>query len=96
MRFLSSRELRNNPGSVWDALTQDEIVLTANGKPVAIMLGVEENEVEETLDLIRQVRAQRAISRMQRAAREQGLDRMSPEEIEEEIRRARAERKQTA
>ena len=93
MKFVSTRDLRNRPGSVREALRNEDVVLTASGKPVAVVIGIEEEELEEILELLRQVRAQRALSRLQRSARRRGMDRISPEEIEQEIRDARAARK---
>ena len=68
MRFLSTRDLRNRPGYVRELARQDDLVLTANGKPIAILVGVEEDEFEETARAIRQAKAQRALSRMRRQA----------------------------
>ncbi len=56
------------------------------------MVGIGDEDPEEVADMVRQARAQRAVSRMRRRAAERGLDRLSPEEIREEIRRARDER----
>lgn len=92
MKFVSSRELRNNPGAVRDVLDQDDVILTANGKPFALLVRVDEDDLEDLLQRIRRLRAQQAISRMQRTARTSGADEMSEAEIEKEIRAARAER----
>jgi hypothetical protein len=45
MKFLSTRELRNRPGYVRDLAQKDDLVLTTNGKPIAILLGIEEDEL---------------------------------------------------
>ena len=68
MKFLSARELRNRPGYVRELVQTDDLVLTANGKPVAILLRVEEDGFEETARAIRQARAQLALSRMRKEA----------------------------
>lgn len=93
MKFLSTRDLRNRPGYVRHLAQKDDLVLTANGKPIAILLGVEEDELEETARAIRQVRAQRALSRLRKQAARGGVDRMSPSEIDSEIRAVRRKRK---
>jgi prevent-host-death family protein len=92
MKFLSVRELRNQPGKVWETVRGKEMVLTANGKPVAILVGVEEEELEETLSLLRRARAQAAVSRMRAQAAKSGTVTMPAEDIEAEIRGARSER----
>ncbi len=39
MKFVSSRELRINPGAVWHLLRQEkDLVITSNGKPVAVLV----------------------------------------------------------
>jgi len=58
MKFVSTRELRNRPGYVRDLAQKDDLVLTANGKPIALLLGVEEDELEETARVVRQAKAQ--------------------------------------
>lgn len=92
MRRISTRDLRNTPGKVRELLEEEDLLLTASGEPVAYMVGIGDEDPEEVADMVRQARAQRAVSRMRRRAAERGLDRLSPEEIREEIRRARDER----
>lgn len=93
MKFLSTRELRNRPGSVRQLAQEDELVLTANGKPIAILLGVEGDDFEETAHMIRQIKAQRAVSRMRRQAARQALDGLTLADINAEIRAARSQMK---
>jgi prevent-host-death family protein len=95
MKFVSTREVRNNPSEFRETVEQEDVVLTTNGKPFAIVVGIEEDELAETMDLLRQVRALRAMARMQKRAAERGLSAMSAEEIEEEIRAARRARGKT-
>lgn len=93
MKFISTRELRNRPGVVQDLVQKEDLVLTANGKPVALVLRIEEGDFEESLRAIRQARALQALSRMRRRAAELGLDKRGPDFIEQEIRAVRAKRK---
>lgn len=93
MKFLSTRDLRNRPGVVRDLMRNEDVVLTSNGKPVALLMRVEEDDLEETARAIRQARAQQALSRMRREAAEHGLDNLGPEFIEREIRVVRTQRK---
>ncbi len=73
-------------------LEDDDVVLTANGRPFAIIVGVAEGDVERTAAALRRARAQLAISRLRRTAAATGLSRIPLEEIEAEIRAARADR----
>ncbi|HEX9730760.1 MAG TPA: type II toxin-antitoxin system Phd/YefM family antitoxin [Thermoanaerobaculia bacterium] len=93
MKFLSVRDLRSKPAEVWKGLAAArEMVVTSNGRPIAILSAVTENTLEETLAAIRQARAVAAVSELQRRSVELGLDAMTSAEIDDEIaavRRAR-------
>jgi prevent-host-death family protein len=94
MEFVTIRDLRLRPAEVWDKLRkQREIILTSNGRPVAVIAGVGENDVEETVTALRRARAQVAVSRLRRVAAQQGLAKLSAAEIEAEIAQARRERR---
>lgn len=93
MKFLSTRDLRNRPGIVRELAKKDDLVLTANGKPVAILLGVDEDELEETMQAIRQSKAQRALSRMRSKAVQRGLGKSLASVVESQIRAVRSKRK---
>jgi prevent-host-death family protein len=97
MEFVTIRDLRLKPGEVWDKLRQQrEIILTSNGRPVAVIAGVGENDVEETVAALRRARAQAAVSRLRRAAAERGVDKLTAAEIESEIAQVRRERRSTS
>lgn len=93
MKFLSTRELRNRPGSVRDLAQKDDLVLTTNGKPFAIMVGLDEEKLEETVRAIRQAKAQLALFRLRKQAASRGTDRMPARAIDAEIRAVRSRRK---
>ena len=93
MKFLSTRDLRNRPGYVRDLIRKEDLVLTANGKPIAMLVGMEEDELEDAARAIRQARAQLALSRLRQQAVRRGANRMSKSEIEAEIRSVRSRRK---
>jgi prevent-host-death family protein len=94
MEFVTIRDLRLKPSEVWDKLRrQREIILTSNGRPVAVIAGVREDDVEETVAALRRARAQAAVSRLRRAAAESCVDRLPASEIEAEIAQARRERR---
>jgi prevent-host-death family protein len=93
VKFLSTRDLRNRPGYVRNLAQHGDLVLTTNGKPIAILLGIEEDELEETARAIRQARAQLALSRLRKQAARRGADRMPASAIDAEIRAVRSRRK---
>jgi PHD/YefM family antitoxin component YafN of YafNO toxin-antitoxin module len=88
MEFLTVRELTTSPRAAWQRLVQaGEIAITNQGKPTAIMLSVAEGDFEESLRLIRQVKAMRLLNKLRNEAAERGF--LSEEEIETEIQAAR-------
>ena len=57
MFFFSVRELRLAFKQVWGALAQDqEVVITKNGKPTALMISIPDGKFDETLKYIRQAK----------------------------------------
>ena len=93
MKFLSVRELRNRPGQVWDEARRDDLVVTSNGKPVGVLIGVPEGELEQTLLLLRRARAAAAVTSLRRRAAEQGTATQSRRAIQAEIEAARRARR---
>jgi prevent-host-death family protein len=94
MKFISIRDLRNQSGLIQRTVSEETVTLTSNGKPFALVVGLNDSEDPGEMErLIRQARAQLALSRIRKQARETGVDRLTPDEIDEEIRAARAERR---
>ena len=94
VRFLNYRELRNTPSTVWDALDAgDAIAIVSNGEPRALMLPIENGDVEAAMQFVRRVQAQQALARIHAESARRGLDAMDDEAIDAEIAAARAERK---
>lgn len=94
MKFLSVRDLRGKAAKVWKDLPgEKEMVVTSNGRPIAILSSVGESNVEESLAAIRQARAIAAVAALQARSAEQGTDRLSSEEIDAEIRAVREKRR---
>ena len=94
MEFITVRDLRVRPGQVWDRLAQQQdIIVTSNGRPIALLTRISEDEVEETLIALRRARAQLAVSRMRTAAAQVGANRMTAAEIEAEIKKTRQTRR---
>ncbi len=94
MRFISVRELRTKSAQVWRELDQQrELVITSNGKPIAIVSATDEESFEQSLAEIRQARAIRAVKQLQEQSTTKNLDKLSGKEIDQEIAAARKSRK---
>lgn len=94
MKFVAIRELRTKTASIRQDLAQArEIVLTANGRPFAIMTPVNPDTVEEELQAIRRARTRAAIDALRAAAKTAGADALTADDIEAEIAAARRARR---
>ncbi len=91
MKFLTVRDLRASSARIWKELSEEkEMVVTNNGRPIAILSAVNESNLEESLIALRRAKAIQAVNLIQRGSVEKGLDKLSVEEISMEIREARA------
>lgn len=94
MKFVTVRDFRIRPGSVWSNLEKkEEVVITSNGKPIALLTGVTDVTFDETLRALRRAKAELAVSRMRQTALKKGLSGLTAKEIEAEITAARKKRK---
>ena len=93
MDFVSVRELRSRSAAVWRSLAREkDLVVTSNGKPIAVLSATTGSTLEASLAALRQARAQLSVAAMQQRARETRADRLSLEEINAEIDAARQTR----
>jgi len=93
LRFISVRDLRMRTGAIWEQLQKEgEMVITSNGKPVAVLSGIKEENLEEYLRVMRRIRAMLAVNKIQEESRQKGLDKISMDEIEAEIKTVRRNR----
>ncbi len=94
MKFIGVRDFRTRTAGIWQQLEAErEMVITSNGKPVALLTAVGEDNFEEALRTLRRARAMAATGAIQARSRLLGLDKMGLLGINEVIRKARKERK---
>lgn len=93
MRFISVRELNTKPREVWGKIQNEEIVITSNGKPIALLSAVSEETLEKMIRTIRRSRALLALEEMQKKSVKSGLNRLAESQIEAEIKAVRKARK---
>ena len=95
MKFVSIRDLRGKSAEVWKKLPRErEMIITSNGRPIAILAAVNESNLEESLSAFRQARAVEAVASLQRGSIEQRTDNISMDEIDAEIKAVRRKRTQ--
>ncbi len=90
MKFITVRDLRTTPAQVWKQLSaEQEIVITNNGKPIALLTPLNDEDMEDTVTAVRKARALAALKKIRGLAADRGLSEMTMEEINEEIREYR-------
>lgn len=93
MKFISVRDLRSKSAQVWKQLPQErEMIITSNGRPIAIIAATNDSDLEESLSAFRQARAVEAVASLQRRSVEMGNDRITMDEIDAEINVVRKKR----
>ncbi len=97
MKFISVRDLRSKMSSLWKLLPEEkELVVTRNGRPIAVLTAVDEDRFEESLAAIRRAKAIEAVAQLQRNSTAQGKSEIKRTEIDAEIKRVRRARAKVA
>lgn len=94
MNFFSVRDFRTHPKQIWEKLSEKhELIITNNGKPSALMIEIDDENLEDVLASIRQSMAMRATNKLRLSSIKNGNSRMTDDEIEMEIAEVRKELK---
>jgi len=90
---ISVSDLKKRPANQWfGPASKDDLVITAQGQPVAVLLRIASASVESTRALVRSGRALQAQSALHQAAAVGGVSGLGMAEVDAEIaatRRAR-------
>ncbi len=90
MRFITVRDLRTSPAQIWKQLPEEqEMIITNNGKPVALLTPLSDTNLEETVSSVRKARAINAVKQMQQFSLKKGSFSLNMESVNSEIRQAR-------
>jgi antitoxin (DNA-binding transcriptional repressor) of toxin-antitoxin stability system len=93
MKFLSVRDLKIKSSQVWkDLPDQKEMVVTSNGRPIALLSSTNENNLEQVLTAFRHARATNAVATVQYESAQKGTDKISMDEINAENEAVRSKR----
>jgi len=94
MKFITIRDLRGNSKKLGGLLKKSgKLVLTSNGKPIALLTAVSEDNIEDELIALRQARAIVALERVRADAEKGGTSSFSMEKIDQIIRKDRKDKK---
>lgn len=93
---VTYRDLRNTPGRVYERLAEGEpLTLVADGEAKALLIPIEDGDVETVKSAWQRGRALLALQRLQARARVEGTSRLNRTQIDTEIALARKERRAT-
>lgn len=93
MKFVTIRDLRSKSRQIQNDLPKwKEMILTSNGKPIAIMTAISEESLEDSLAAIRRARAISAVTNLQLQSAKSRKYMMRTGEIDAEIRGVRSRR----
>lgn len=93
-KWIASREFSASPGRALKAVSQSgRVLVTANGKPKAIMIPTSEDTFTEDLAMLDRATLGQAVAALRAESVRQGTDSLSPKEIEAEIAATRTSRK---
>ena len=88
MNFYSIRDLRTDSKKMWSDLQKgDEVIITNNGRPSAIMIEIPEGCFDEMVQTVRQAKAMIALNNMRQRAAIDGF--MSDNDIENLVSEAK-------
>jgi prevent-host-death family protein len=94
MKFVTVRDLRTTPAQVWKQLPgEQEIVITNNGKPIALLTPISDTDMEDTVAAVRRARAATALKKIRSVAIKNGLSEITMDDINKEIREYRKNKK---
>ena len=91
MNFYSIRDLRTDSKKMWSDLQKgDEVIITNNGRPSAIMIEIPEGSFDEMVQTVRQAKAMIALNNMRQRAAMDGF--MSDNDIANLVSEAKKSR----
>ncbi len=90
MKFITVRDFRTKPAKIWKDLTiEQEMVITNNGKPIALLTPLSESNLEETIKSVRRSRAINAVNEMHQISASNKNNRIKKTEIDSIISETR-------
>jgi antitoxin (DNA-binding transcriptional repressor) of toxin-antitoxin stability system len=93
-KSITYRDLRNTPRQVFERLAAGEpLSLMSEGEAKALLIPIEDGDVETAMEAWRRGRSFMALSRLQQAARASGAAGLGFDEIEAEVKAVRKARR---
>jgi len=83
MKTVTIRDFRTRPKQVRDQLKRErEAVLTANGRPVAVMISVDAGSLDQILETLRRARSLEALRSIRADSQRRGIAGMPAKDID--------------
>jgi antitoxin (DNA-binding transcriptional repressor) of toxin-antitoxin stability system len=93
MKFITVRDFRTYPKKIWEDLkTVQEMVITNNGKPIALLTPLSDSDMEDTIKAIRQAKAKISVERMRGISLKRKTYKMTGKDINTLVADARKSR----
>ncbi|MDM8536107.1 PIN domain-containing protein [Desulfobacterales bacterium HSG17] len=93
MRFISTKDLGFTLENIWEVTKQkQDIIITAEGRPIAILTGINEDTLAEELEALKRARAMNALDMIHKDSVIKGNCNIISEDIQAEIDLVRKER----
>jgi antitoxin (DNA-binding transcriptional repressor) of toxin-antitoxin stability system len=90
MKFTTVRDFRTSPKKIWDELGEmQEMVITNNGKPIALLTPLSGANFESTLKAVRQAKAKMSVDKMREISLGRKTDKLSGKDINKIITETR-------
>ncbi|MEP6664763.1 MAG: type II toxin-antitoxin system prevent-host-death family antitoxin [Verrucomicrobiota bacterium] len=93
MSTITLSDLKKKSANQWrKSPKKNELIVTSQGQPIAVLLSIDEESLEPTLSTLRSVRALQAQATLQKDVAVSGAEKLTMAEIDAEIaavRRAR-------
>jgi len=94
MKFVTVKDLRTSPVGILKKLpTEREMIITNNGKSVALLIPVNDEMMEETVSTVRRAKAVNGMKKMQKISATLGNDKMSLDDINAVVKDIRKNKK---
>lgn len=86
MKFITVRDFRTYPKKIWEELKMvQEMIITNNGKPIALLTPLIEADMEGTIKAMRQAKAKVSVEKMRSISIRKGNNRMASKDIDKLI-----------
>ena len=94
MKFVPIKGLRASPADIWKQLSSErEMIVTSNGKPIALIIPINDDVFEDTITAARRAKALIAMKKMQDISASLGNNKMTLEKINAVIKDVRGKSK---